>query len=155
MPLPAPPTECTRAREAASLCLDGELSEIGEARLGLHLRDCAGCRAYAHEIAAVAAQLRATPLEVPRVQIFVQRRRSRFGVQSAAVAAVGLVAAVAGSSFAMGRAIGARDGAATVVVTATPNARSIRADSVQQHVLAMLGRAPVRPAAGSTTALPL
>jgi anti-sigma factor RsiW len=135
--------------------LDDELSELENVRLDIHLRDCAHCRAYAREIAAVAAELRAAPLDVPRFQVFVQRRRPRLGVQSAAVAAVGLVAAVAGSSFAVGRVVGARDGGAKVIVTAAPDASSIRADSVQQHVLAMLARAPARLATGSSTALPL
>src|SRR5262245_25225800 len=60
---PVPPTECMQAREAASLRLDGELSELESVRLGLHLRDCEDCRVYAREIAAITLELRAAPLE--------------------------------------------------------------------------------------------
>ena len=56
---PIPPTECSRARESMSAQLDGELSELGSARLSAHLRECPECTAYALEMGAIAARLRA------------------------------------------------------------------------------------------------
>ena len=35
-----PPNDCLRARESISARLDGELSELGVARLAAHLRGC-------------------------------------------------------------------------------------------------------------------
>jgi predicted anti-sigma-YlaC factor YlaD len=141
---PVPPTDCMQAREAASLRLDHELSELGAARLDVHLEDCGPCRAYAREIAAISSEIRGAPLEQPRVEVFVQRARRRPGTQAAAVAAVGLVAAVAGSSFALGRVVGDHGQTTTVLATSAPDAPSIRADSTQQHVLALL-RGAVEP----------
>jgi predicted anti-sigma-YlaC factor YlaD len=134
-----------QAREAASLRLDGELSELESVRLGLHLRDCADCRWYARETASIAVELRSAPLERPSLQIFVPRRRRGFGIQAAAVAAVGLLAVVAGSSFAVGRVVGTHGQTTTVFATSAPDAPAIRADSTQQHLLAML-RGTVEPA---------
>jgi predicted anti-sigma-YlaC factor YlaD len=156
MPTPVPPSECIQAREAASLCLDGGLNELDAARLDLHLRGCAACRSYSREIGAIALELRSAPLEQPRVEIFTPRRRSGLRIHAAAVAAVGLVVATAGSSFAIGRAVGTHGGATTTVTAtgvatgAAEDAAGARADSQQQHVLAMLrGTAePDRPSSG-------
>ncbi|HEY8704874.1 MAG TPA: zf-HC2 domain-containing protein [Gaiellaceae bacterium] len=134
---PVPPTECMSAREAASARLDSEVSELDVARLDAHLLACAACRAYAVAIAGVAAELRAAPLEWPShasVEVGISPRR--MPVAAAAAAAV-LVAAVTGSSFAVGRVLGAR---ATPNRTAavTADAAGLRRDSTQQHLLAML-----------------
>jgi predicted anti-sigma-YlaC factor YlaD len=154
---PVPPTDCMQAREAASLRLDGELSEFDAVRLGLHLRDCAACHAYAREIEAITLELRSAPLEQPQGKSFVLRpkRVPAIRMQVAAVAAVGLVAAVAGTSFAIGRVVGTESDRTTRTATAAADAASVRADSTRQHVLAMLNglRPPVR--VGSGTALPL
>lgn len=153
---PVPPTDCMQARDAASLRLDGELSELDAVRLGLHLGDCAACRAYAREIEAITAELRSAALEQPSVAIFApRRRRSGLRTQSAAVAAVALVAAVAGTSFAIGRALGTQGERVTVTATASADAASVRADSAQQHLLAMVDRLPSPSRSGSAKALPL
>ena len=152
---PVPPSDCMQAREAASLRLDGELSELEAVRLGLHLRDCPACRAYAREIAAITQELRATPLEQPNVRIFTPRRRSAPRIQAAAVAAVGLVAAVAGTSFAIGRAVGTEGRQPTVTATGSADSSSVRVDSRNQHILAMVQRLRAPAVAGSTKALPL
>jgi predicted anti-sigma-YlaC factor YlaD len=144
-----------QAREAASLRLDGELFELEAVRLGLHLRDCADCRAYARELGAIATTLRSAPLEEPRFEVFALHRRSGLRIHAAAVAAVGLVAAVVGSSFAIGRAIGTQGGSPTVTALRAGDAASARADSQQQHVLAMLRGtgAPDRPSSGKVIPL--
>ncbi|MGZ8716584.1 MAG: zf-HC2 domain-containing protein [Gaiellaceae bacterium] len=137
---PVPPTECMSAGEAASARLDGEVSELDVARLDAHLLACPACRAYAAAIAGVTAELRAAPLESPslewpRVEVGISPRR-RMPVAAAAAAAL-LVAAVTGSSFAVGRVLGAH---ATPNRTAavTADAAGVRQDSAQQHLLAML-----------------
>lgn len=138
---PVPPTECMSACEAASARLDGEVSELDVARLDAHLLACPDCRGYAAAIAGVAAELRAAPLEWPSlerrsIEVGISLGRRRMPVAAAAAAAL-LVAAVTGSSFAVGRVLGAH---ATPNRTAvgTTDAVRLRQDSTQQHLLAML-----------------
>jgi hypothetical protein len=68
------------------------------------------------------------------------RRRPLVRLQTVAAAAA-VVAVAAGSSFAVGRAVGVHDTSQSPSVrTVTADAVSIRADSTRQHVLAMLRR---------------
>ena len=126
-----PPNECLRARESVSARLDGELSELGAARLAAHLRTCADCRGYAAELEQLTGLLRAAPLAVPEVEIALPARRRIASLQIAAVAA--------GSSFALGRALGT-GGSSTATSAAVTGAdiAGVRADSTQQHILAMV-----------------
>jgi len=145
---PVPPIECVQARESASARLDGELPELDDARLALHTRSCAECRAYAGELAALTAELRSAPLERAGIEVFAPRSRRvpAFRLQTAA-AAVALIAVAAGSSFALGRTLGG--GASSPALTATAaDFRGLHADSTRQHLLALLDRiepAPARP----------
>src|SRR5919204_5324828 len=66
---------CDGAREALSLALDGELSELERARLDLHLERCADCRAFEAECTAVSSLLRSAPLEQMSVSIALPRAR--------------------------------------------------------------------------------
>jgi len=102
---PVPPTECTRAREAASARLDGELSQLELAQLDMHVAGCLDCAEYAALIAATAAQLRAADLVQPEEPILVPRLRRRLRIMPAAAAAA-VIAGVAASSFALGGALG-------------------------------------------------
>jgi putative zinc finger protein len=102
---PVPPTECTRAREAASARLDGELSELELAQLDVHLAGCLDCAEYAGLIAATTVQLRAADLVRPEEPILVPRLRRRLRIVPAAAAAA-VIAGVAASSFALGGALG-------------------------------------------------
>ena len=136
---PVPPSECQRAREAVSARLDGELSEIGSARLSAHLRVCAACSAYALEVAAVATRLRMAPLEQPSVPVALPARRRRPGLQIAAAAAAVLIAAA--SSLALGHSLRSSNRparTATQVVTSP----SLQQDIVDQHILAMERKLP-------------
>jgi hypothetical protein len=54
---------CDRAREYASLGLDGELSQFEHALLRAHLEHCAGCRDYQQGLVATTERLRAAQLE--------------------------------------------------------------------------------------------
>ena len=84
--------QCERARECASLRLDGELSEFEQALLGAHLARCEPCRSFAHELESLTDHMRSTPLariEQP-VSLPAARRRlvSRRPVEIAAAAAL-------------------------------------------------------------------
>ena len=137
---PVPPTECMLACESASARLDNELSELENARLDAHLRGCAECLAYAEEIGAIALRLRAAALERPAERLVLPRRRVFSGARlqaAVAAAAVAVVAAVAGSSFTLGHFLGVRN-SPVETSTAAADLLSLRADSTQQHLLAML-----------------
>lgn len=102
---PVPPTECSRAREAASARLDGELSELELVQLDNHLGRCPACEEYAQLIAATTAELRGAALERPAEPVEIPRLRRRVRLVPAAAAAA-VVAAIAASSFALGGALG-------------------------------------------------
>jgi predicted anti-sigma-YlaC factor YlaD len=146
---PVPPSECMLARESASARLDGELSELESARLDAHLRGCAECRAYDAEIGAIAARLRAAELERPEQPLVLPRRRRLAGARmqvAVAAAAVVVVAATAGSSFTIGRVLGMHSSSVRLSGTGAGDLLSLRADSTQQHLLAMLPRLEPVPA---------
>lgn len=87
---------CERARFWASLQLDGELSELESALLDAHLARCAGCRAVADSFDASTTALRAAPLErVAPVAVNLPRSPRRL-LATISVAAVLVVAVVAG-----------------------------------------------------------
>jgi predicted anti-sigma-YlaC factor YlaD len=132
-PMP-PSSECERARKFVSAQLDGELSELGAARLSAHLRKCAACTAYALEVAAVATRLRAAPLERPSVAVALPPRRRRAGLQIVAAAAAVLVAAA--SSLALGHSLQST-GRPVRTATRALTTPSLQQDIVSQHILAM------------------
>jgi predicted anti-sigma-YlaC factor YlaD len=115
-----PQSDCAQAREAISARLDSELSELDIARLDVHLRDCAECRSYADELETITAGLRATPLERPEIRVIMPRRRRIPVPAAAAAAAAVLLTAIAGSSFALGRAFNGHGGS-TRTVTGSAN----------------------------------
>jgi anti-sigma factor RsiW len=83
--------QCERARECASLRLDGELSEFEQALLVAHLTRCAPCRSFAAQLDAVTDHMRTTPLErLDRPVTLPSRRRlvARRPVEIAAAAAL-------------------------------------------------------------------
>ncbi|MHB8643405.1 MAG: zf-HC2 domain-containing protein [Gaiellaceae bacterium] len=94
------PHACERAREWASLRLDGELSELEQALFASHLDRCAGCAAYAAGVSATTAEIRAAKLQhLTRPIALPLRRRIAFaaralqagsGVAAVLAAAVGL-----------------------------------------------------------------
>jgi len=133
-----PQSDCAQAREGVSARLDGELSEHENARLDMHLRGCAECRAYAAEVETITAGLRATPLERPEIRVIMpRRRRIPMPPAAAATAAAVLLTAIAGSSFALGRAFNGH-GVPARTVTRSAFLLGIHADANQQHLLAQL-----------------
>ena len=95
MSLPSPADACARARERASLRLDGELSLIEAVSLRSHLRFCADCRQFAAGIEHAARELRSAPLEQPDLQLALPRRRYRSFASLAPVAVATAAAAAA------------------------------------------------------------
>ena len=86
--------QCERARECASLRLDGELSEFEQALLHAHLGRCEACRAFADELEGVTTRVRNAPLETLEqpVALPTRRRISSRPVEIAAAAALMLTA---------------------------------------------------------------
>ncbi|MCC6222275.1 MAG: zf-HC2 domain-containing protein [Thermoleophilia bacterium] len=87
-----PDRTCARAREWASLQLDGELSELERLLLQRHLARCEDCRTFAGSAAAIARLLRTAPQERPALPVVPgarpARSRARYGVAAAAAALV-------------------------------------------------------------------
>lgn len=82
---------CERARQWASLHLDGELSELEHALLDAHLERCASCSEFAAGIRGLGAVMRAAPSEAPSRPVQVHRlhaSRSLRILQASAAAAV-------------------------------------------------------------------
>jgi len=136
---PVPPTECTRAREAASARLDGELSQLELAQLDMHVAGCLDCAEYAALIAATAAQLRTAELVQPQEPILVPRLRRRLRIMPAAAAAA-VIAGVAASSFALGGALGSHGPQSRPSATTTQTLP--RGGSVAQVPLVRPGEMP-------------
>ena len=86
--------QCERARECASLRLDGELSEFEHALLVAHLARCEPCNQFAAELEAITNRLRNAPLEPLEqpVTLPARRRISRRPAEIAAAAALMLTA---------------------------------------------------------------
>ena len=93
---------CTRAREWASLRLDGELSELERLLLRRHLVRCEPCRVFTETSAAATSLMRRAPLERParriEVPVTTPTRRRKHGRLVAALAAALAVGAAAGGA---------------------------------------------------------
>jgi len=84
-------------REQVSLELDGELSQLEQRMLGVHLERCPRCAAYAADVRDITDRIRTAPYAVMRRPVVVRRHRSlttvrlQVGVAAAfALAALGL-----------------------------------------------------------------
>jgi hypothetical protein len=97
--------QCERAREWASLEIDGELSAFERFLLHSHLDSCESCSEFRAGAAEFTEQLRAARLEVIERPVAVQRRRRAASfsmaraVAAAAVVAVGLGSILASSEL--------------------------------------------------------
>ncbi len=94
--------DCERARQWASLDVDGELSTFEGVLLNAHAAGCADCREFRASVAHAASALRAAPLEPFTVTVpsRVRRRISRSlapAVAALAVVSVGLGSIAASS----------------------------------------------------------
>jgi hypothetical protein len=80
--------QCERARQWASVELDGEISTFERALLADHLGKCPECRAFSADVAGLTEALRAAPYEpFEGVTIGRIRRRARLAMTPVAVAA--------------------------------------------------------------------
>jgi predicted anti-sigma-YlaC factor YlaD len=68
------PNACDRAREWASLALDGELSGFEQALLDAHLDRCADCRAFVTDVGDATGLLRSSVPERPSTPISIPGR---------------------------------------------------------------------------------
>jgi anti-sigma factor RsiW len=102
-PLRSTTRRCDRAREYASLRLDGELSEFERVLLESHLDGCPSCSAFSADIAAVTGNLREAPLERPTIAVTLPRRRfaALRGLQASAAAAAIVSVVGIGALFGM------------------------------------------------------
>ena len=98
--LPRPSLPCERAREWASLRLDGELSQLESAMLESHLARCAACHAVVSRTEAFTTALRAAPSWPFGVRSRFRAWRRRCAWPGDCGGAVMLVAAGLGSVFA-------------------------------------------------------
>jgi anti-sigma factor RsiW len=130
-----PPTDCQTAREAASMRVDGELSELEAFRLDAHLLCCPECRLFAARAESITRAVRSAADEQPSAPVVLSGLR-RLPISSWPAAA-SLVLAVAGSSFALGHVIAPRSPAQPAVFGQTDAVR-LHQDSAHQHVLALL-----------------
>ena len=86
--------DCERARQWASIELDGELSSFERVLLRAHLAHCPPCRAFREQTGGLTHALRAAPLEQLEQPIQIGRMRRRFRLRVAPAAAAMAVAFV-------------------------------------------------------------
>jgi hypothetical protein len=61
-------SRCERARQWASLRIDGELSELEDTLLEKHLDECLACSAFTAGLTRTTDAVRAVPLERPEIE---------------------------------------------------------------------------------------
>lgn len=95
---------CSRIREQVSLELDGELSQLEQRMLSVHLERCPRCAAYAADVRDFTERVRTAPHALMQRPVVVRRRRPlttvrlQVGVAAAfALAALGLGTQLAAS----------------------------------------------------------
>jgi anti-sigma factor RsiW len=102
---------CERAREWASLRLDGELSELERALLDAHTRNCDACAEYVDEIGAFTVAIRSAELEqLPRPVALPLRHSFAWATRAfqAGAATAAVLAITAGLALQVGRNSSAR-----------------------------------------------
>ena len=97
------PRTCERAREWASLQLDGELSEFEGTLLRAHLARCSSCSAYAATVSDATETVRHTPLVVLDAPLSLPARRRVLPVRAYQV---GAAAAAMATAVAIGAVVG-------------------------------------------------
>jgi predicted anti-sigma-YlaC factor YlaD len=116
---------CDRAREYASLRLDGELSELEGALLDSHLDHCPSCRAFSEDLVGLTGQLRTAPLARPEFAVSLPRRRfAALGRAQMSAAAAAIVSVVG-----IGTLFGFLSSSATTTSRAAPRMSSLAAEN--------------------------
>jgi anti-sigma factor RsiW len=99
------PPACERAREWASLRLDGELSELEQALYRAHLDRCAACAEYAAAVAVTTERIRSAALQRLTGPIALPLRR-RFAFPARALQAGTATAAALAAAVGLGTLFG-------------------------------------------------
>lgn len=137
------PTACERAREWASLCLDGELSEFERVLLRAHLDRCASCSSYAGTLTRATDELRRAPLVPLGAQVVLPRRRG-VAVPLRAIQVVGAAAMLA-AAVGFGALLGShssRPGAEASVHAIAATSETVAEDKlIREPRLAMINAA--------------
>src|SRR2546421_3172849 len=146
---------CNEWRELASGRLDGELDELQDARLERHLLECAECRAWTREIAALATVIHDSTAvcTVSSSELRTHALRRRL-VRSASAATAASAAAVAAFAIALpGAATSLFSSDRTPVVSAAPCASCMKKRVLTLKVPSL--QSPVRALAPIHVAHPL
>ena len=116
---------CDRAREYASLRLDGELSELEGALLDSHVDHCPSCRAFSEDLVGLTGQLRTAPLARPELAVSLPRRRFAALRRAQLSAAAAAVVSVVG----IGTLFGMLSSSATTTGRTAPRMASLAAEN--------------------------
>jgi len=144
--------DCHRARQWASVELDGELSSFERVLLDAHLSACASCAEFHAAIGETTTSLRAAPLEPFHASIELKRAWSSVRLRAAplaaamAVVAVGLGSILAATAV-RGRSVEDAGAHARVPAAKTPENMDLRTARVlaarPERQLLLAGRRPV------------
>jgi predicted anti-sigma-YlaC factor YlaD len=112
---------CSEWRALASCRLDGELEEFQDARLERHLLDCAACRSWSRDIAALATAIRDSTAVcvVTSSDLHTNALRRRL-VRSAMAASAASAAAVAAVAIALPGVLSLSSSGETTAAAAAP-----------------------------------
>jgi predicted anti-sigma-YlaC factor YlaD len=130
------PSDCERSQSVISASLDGEISEVEQAKLDLHLASCAACQAYAAGVAETTRMLRAAPPEELGFAIVLPSRRLRL----ARTLQVGAAAAAVAVTVALSAAIGTTRDAGLTSASASAGASAAYLQS-PEYELSLLQQA--------------
>jgi anti-sigma factor RsiW len=145
---------CDRARSQISALLDGELSQLEEADLRLHLDGCSACSGYHEGAASVSGALRAAPLEELDFPIVVPNRRyiATRWIQAGSAAAAVLVAIGLGTSQGILAGQGGLSSTGSAPARGSSSEAYIQSADFERHLLDSL-RVPHRGRTGGAVPL--
>jgi anti-sigma factor RsiW len=148
------PRRCDRARAQISALLDGELSQLEEADLRLHLDGCTACFDYHEGAVSISGALRAAPLEQLDFQIVVPNRRyiATRWIQAGSAAAAVLVAVGLGTSQGILARQGGLGSAGTSPARGSASPAYVQSADFERHLLDSL-RVPHRGRTGGAVPL--
>jgi predicted anti-sigma-YlaC factor YlaD len=141
-------SRCERAREWASVDLDGQLAELERALLRAHLERCEDCAEHVRALAATTAQLRFARLAQPELPPFAAPRRGLVSLRAVQTAAAAAAVAVAAG---LGAALGVQGRPTSPAPAHAGVPAPSRIVDVTDHKLSALGRTYLRqsPAPGA------
>ena len=95
-------SDCEAVRGHVSTALDGELSEVENARVTAHLGSCSDCRSFAADVRGATDLVRASPLEDLGFPIVLPSRRLTIARRVPVAAAAAALAAIVSISALVG-----------------------------------------------------